>query len=309
MQTVMASSGFLRNNLILINFLIFLMALLITFLFTNRITLDRKRIETELEKYKDHLEVLVSTRTHALTETNQKLENEVAKRVEFTRMIVHELKSPLTSLHMANDLLIEEAKQNPYRDIGSTISHSIDNLDRTVNELLDVAKGEIGLLKLNYQKVSIEDFFNKLNIEFTSIAVKKGIRFELKIKSAVPEGLFDSERISQVVFNLVDNAFKFTPRGSSVLVDVKVVDGQLLVSVSDSGCGISKERQGLIFEHNKINNLHNRSDVQRLSGLGIGLFLSKMLVELHKGRIWVESELGKGSNFIFSIPIQGVENS
>jgi signal transduction histidine kinase len=309
MQTVTSGSSSMRNTLILINIVVFMIALFITLVFTNQITLYRKRTENELVKYKDHLEELVSTRTRELSETNQKLENEVANRVEFTRMIVHELKSPLTSLQVANDLLVEEAKENPYRDIGGSINHSVNSLERTVNELLDIAKGEIGLLKLNYRKVNLEDFFNNLKKELTSIAANKGIHFEFNIQPGIPEVTLDNERISQVVFNLVDNAFKFTPRGSSVLVDVKVVDGQLLVSVSDSGCGISKERQSLIFEHNKINNLHNRSDVQRLSGLGIGLFLSKMLVELHKGRIWVESELGKGSNFIFSIPIQGVENS
>jgi two-component system, OmpR family, clock-associated histidine kinase SasA len=308
MQTVTSGSSFMRNTLILINIAIFIITLLVTLFFTNQITLYRKRTENELTKYKDHLEELVSSRTRELTITNQKLENEVTRRVEFTRIIVHELKSPLTSLQVANDLLVEEAKENPYRDIGSSINHSVNSLDRTINELLDIARGEIGLLKLNYRKVNLEDFFNKLNDELTLIAVKKGILFEFNIQPGIPEVTFDNERISQIIYNLVDNAFKFTPRGEIVRVSAKVKDGQLFVSVSDKGCGISKDRQSTIFDHNKISSLQNRSDIQRLSGLGIGLFLSKMIVDLHKGRIWVESELGQGSNFIFSIPTQLTEN-
>jgi two-component system, OmpR family, clock-associated histidine kinase SasA len=308
MQTVLAKSNFLRNNLILINSLIFFLAIFVTYIFTHRITLHQKRIENELVKYKNHLEEMVSTRTRELTESNQKLENENKKKVEFTRIIVHELKSPLTSLQVANDLLIEEAKESPYRDIGSSISHSVSNLERTINELLDVARGEIGLLKLNYQKVNLEDFFNNLKNNYMAIAVNKGINLEFNIQPGIPEAALDKERISQIIYNLVDNAFKFTPKSKTVSFSARVDDGQLFVSVSDNGCGISKERQSLIFESNKISSSQNRSDIQRLSGLGIGLFLSKMLVELHKGRIWVESELGKGSNFIFSIPIQDTAN-
>lgn len=234
-----------------------------------------------------------------LKKVEAELQEQMRQRVEFTRAMVHELKTPLTSLQVASDSLTEVAKESPYLDLARNIGRSVRNLSKKADDLLDIARGEIGLLKLEYHKVKLADLCQELEDELKPVAANKGIYLECDIKPGLPVAIIDEERISQVIYNLVDNALNFTPKGGKVRILVTVEDNQLVVAVRDTGCGISKERQGLIFKRDS----RGRVDSQRFRGLGMGLVLSKMLVELHGGRIWVESELGKGSTFTFSIPL------
>jgi PAS domain S-box-containing protein len=235
-----------------------------------------------------------------LKQAEAELQEQMRQRIEFTRALVHELKTPLTSLQIASDSLTEVAKESPYLELAHNIGRSIISLSKKADDLLDIARGEIGLLKLEYHKVNLVKLCKELEDELKPVAASKGIYLECDVQPGLPVAIIDEERISQVIYNLVDNALKFTPKGGEVRILVTVEDSQLVVAVRDTGCGISKERQGLIFKRDS----RGRVDSQRFRGLGVGLVLSKMLAELHGGHIWVESEIGKGSTFTFSIPLQ-----
>ncbi len=246
-----------------------------------------------------NLEDQVTERTSRLAEKTEQLENELNRRVEFTRSLVHELKSPLTSLQVTNDLLISRAKTEPYRSLAKGINRSVNSLSHRIDELLDTARGEIGLLKLKRSKIDLEKLFASLKTELSLLASSDGKILEFDIQNGLPIALLDEERLSQVIDNLVDNALKYTPKGGRILFSAKVEDSHLVVKVRDNGRGIDKEKLRNIFKYSK----HQTDDGQRYSGFGLGLTLSKMLVELHGGEIWVDSMLNKGSTFGFTIPI------
>jgi signal transduction histidine kinase len=327
MQTITDENTLLRTNLLWINIGIFLVALFVTLIFTNQITLYRKRTENQLMKYKNHLEELVSLRTQEITTTNKRLESEVAKneqagkeiqdlymeeqklrlaleermkqRVEFSRIIVHELKSPLTSLKVANDLLSERADVEPYNSLAHSIDKSVDRLGHRIDEILDIARGEVGLLTLKRHMVNPAELFSSLQVELLPVVKAESKILVVDIQSNLPAVLIDGERISQVIYNLVDNALKYTSEGGRIFISVITEDGNLIIKVKDDGCGIDKDKLSDIFDHS----INRRREVHPYGGFGLGLTLSKMIVKLHKGSIWVESELGKGSTLTFSIPI------
>jgi signal transduction histidine kinase len=237
--------------------------------------------------------------------TEEELKKQIHQRVDYTRAMVHELKTPLTSLQIASDILGEIAMENPYLDVSNNINRSVKYLTRRVDELLDIAKGEIGLLKLRYHRVNLENMCREIQEELIPIASKKGVELECLKKIDITFAKMDDERILQVIFNLVDNALKFTPRGGKVILAVENDENNLYFSVRDSGCGMTKEKQENLFRKN-----YDYTGVsQRYSGLGVGLVLSKMLIELHGGSIRVESECSKGSLFTFTIPVHGYKQS
>jgi signal transduction histidine kinase len=218
-------------------------------------------------------------------------------------MLVHELKSPLTSLQITTEVLSETAIEDPYKEVAFNISSSVDNLKTKVDGLLDIAKGEVGLFKLDYKNTNLDDLFRRLETELSRIASVKMKKLEFHVPADIPEAMIDGEKLSQVIWNLVDNAMKFTPEGGVVIIKVRIEqDERLIVSVIDNGHGMSAEKQSNIFKP-LIDNPHDISDSQRLTGLGIGLILSKMIIDLHGGYIKVESQLGKGSIFTFSVPL------
>jgi signal transduction histidine kinase len=258
-----------------------------------------------LTRHTQELEMQVARRTSQLAQKSAQLEGELNRRAEFTRALVHELKTPLTSLQVANDLFIEESRgYSNFFKIASIIDHSVNKLSQRTNELLDISRGEIGLLKLKKRKVNLNEFFKDIENEIEILARDKGKNLECNIQIDLPDAIFDDGRISQVIQNLIDNAFKFTTRKDRIYFSVITEDDNLKVSVSDTGRGISKEHQSAIFERSKNNVSTVDGYAQRFSGLGVGLVLSKMIITLHDGQIWVDSERGKGSIFTFTIPIR-----
>ncbi|MDD4923978.1 MAG: PAS domain S-box protein [Dehalococcoidales bacterium] len=229
----------------------------------------------------------------------EELKNQLQKKMEYTRALVHELKTPLTSLQIASDILCEIATASPYLDVSNNISRSVKQLSKRADELLDIARGEIGLLNLRYRKVNLEAFCAGIKEELIPIASKKGISLECNKDIDIASVKMDDERILQVIYNLFDNALKFTPRGGKIVMSITTDKDNIFISVKDNGCGISKEKMENLFNPRKTSPENN----QRFSGLGVGLILSKMLIELHGGNLRVESEMHKGSTFMFSLPL------
>ena len=232
------------------------------------------------------------------------LEAEINKRVEFTRALVHELKTPITPVLASSELMLEEIKESgPLWDLAQNINQGAYNLNQRIDELLDLARGEVGMLRLNPESVDSGQLLRSIVDSVRPLAQKSGHLLNAELPSSLPVIQADGDRLRQVMLNLLNNAFKFTPAGGSITVRARKKEACLMVEVEDTGRGISKEEQKRLFEP------YQQLDEERtrLSGLGLGLSLSKKLVELHGGQIWVQSERGQGSTFSFSIPLEAKE--
>jgi signal transduction histidine kinase len=185
------------------------------------------------------------------------------------------------------------------KEFALAAQRSIIKLEHRVNELLDMSKGEVGLLELDYTEIDLNNFFDNLQPDLEAIVWRHKQHLILNIESNLPPIKGDTDRIQQVVFNLVDNALKFNPNNGSVIIKASQKSGEVVISVRDEGPGVEESNVPLLFEPYK----GVKPAAQSMGGLGLGLPLSKMLVELHGGRIWFETQKDKGSLFSFSIPV------
>ncbi|HXY74268.1 MAG TPA: CHASE4 domain-containing protein [Dehalococcoidales bacterium] len=230
----------------------------------------------------------------------QKLEVEMKGRVDFTRALVHELKTPLTPMLTSSDMLATELKNGPLLKLAQNINRGANRLNKRIDELLDLAKGEIGMLKLNYNLVHPANVLHEAAEEIMPSANKKHQSLDVEIPPSMDSLWADETRLLQIITNLLNNAYKFTPENGKIILKAWEANGFLTVEVQDNGPGISGDDQQKIF-----NTYYQGGSVkQQAHGLGIGLALCKLLTELHGGKIWVESQIGAGSTFGFSIPLK-----
>ena len=250
---------------------------------------------TELERAEAKLQELYEEER----KLRQELEAEVQRRIEFTRALVHELKTPLTPVLSSSELLASELHEEPWLSIAGNIYRGASNLNKRIDELLDLAKVEVGMLQVNPKPVDTLQLLHSIANDMEVVTSSKGQSLILALSPSLPLVWADEDRLRQVVLNLLINASKFSHEGGEITLRAKENDTYLIVEVQDKGRGIAKEEQQWIFQpyHRQIN------DREHLSGLGLGLALCKDLVELQGGRIWVESRVGKGSTFGFSIPL------
>lgn len=229
----------------------------------------------------------------------QEIEAEVERKILFTRALVHELKTPLTPVLASSELLVSELQEEPYLSLAKNIHRGAANLDRRIDELLDLARVEIGMLEVNPKAVDARPLLLAIADDMQAMVTSNGQSLMMNIPPYLSPAWADEERLRQIVLNLLINASKFTPEGGRIMLRVKEENSYLVVEVEDTGPGIPKEVQEQLFQpyHRQI------PGREHLSGLGLGLALCKNLVELHGGKIWVQSEIGQGSTFGFSIPL------
>lgn len=227
------------------------------------------------------------------------LEAQISQRIEFTRALVHELKTPLTALVAASDLLVASIIEEPNATLIKNIQMGTINLDKRIGELFDLARGEVGILKLKRSPIDLLPLFQHVVDYVTPEADTKQQSLVLNLPSSLPIVIADEDRLQQVLLNLLGNAIKFTPRGGRITLEVRQEDSNVLVEVQDTGPGISKDRQKRLFKPY----YWQKSDENQFSGLGLGLALCQTLVQLHGGRIWAKKHEGNGSTFSFSLPI------
>lgn len=218
--------------------------------------------------------------------------------------VSHELRSPLTCIHQFVTILLD-GLSGPLaleqRECLETVLKSSNQLRTMINDLLETAAIEAGKLKLELRCVPLTDLVNQAGEMLQATAAAKGIDLQWKVLSEPLLVYADPHRVLQVLLNLIDNALKFTPGGGSIRITAqKDADGErALVQVRDTGSGISEGAQPLVFE--KLFQEENASDKAR-RGLGLGLSICKDLVSRQGGNIWVESQLGRGSTFSFTLP-------
>jgi PAS domain S-box-containing protein len=286
-----------------------------------RDTADRVQAEEELKHYQEHLEEIVCQRTTQLSheikrreqaelklerlyKKEQKLYQQVKKqlndRVEFTRALVHELKTPLTPMVAASSAMVSGIQEEPWKSMAEQVHKGANNLNRRIGSLLDLSKSELGLLHLNFETVNPALLLYDLHEYFSPEAARLGLSLVLDIPEQLPSIWADPERLRQVVINLLDNALKFTPKQGQIKISAGVRNSDLEISVQDTGIGMTLKEQRKIFSPYE----RSEHDRNRLSGLGLGLALAKTFVEQHGGKIWIQSQKGRGSTFTFSIPLK-----
>jgi len=169
-----------------------------------------------------------------------------------------------------------------------------------INDLLDFSKIEAGKMELILEEFAIQDAINEIKETMIPLAMKKEIELNYSINVENPIIVADSVKFKQILYNLLSNAIKFTDQGGSVTMGINTTDEIISVFVKDSGIGISPDDQNKLF--NPFYQVDS-SNAREYEGTGLGLALVKNFVEMHGGEIWVESEVGKGSTFTFTIPI------
>jgi len=262
---------------------------------------ELKRIEKNLKQYHSNLVRLVEERTAELERANNNLVNMSQSKTEFIQAIIHELKTPITPIQAASEVLIAELPEGPLQDLAKQIHRGAQNLNLRVDELRDVARSERGFLKINRQPLDIEQLIKDTVAYITPEAKAKNLSIYLNIINNLPVITGDRERICQVLLNLINNAIKFTQAGGSITIQALRERDEIIVEVQDTGRGMSKTELQHLFKPYYKPNIKKQSD-----GLGLGLVLSKKFIELHGGRIYAESRKHKGSIFKFTLPIAPV---
>jgi signal transduction histidine kinase len=235
----------------------------------------------------------------------RELETASQHKSDFLASMSHELRTPLNAIIGFSQVLHEgmvgdvNEKQKEYlEDILSSGNHLLS----LINDVLDLSKVEAGQVELDIAPFSLRDALERGVVMVRERATKDGVQIAITETSDVNVVDGDERRVRQVIFNLLSNAVKFTPAGGSVDVSAAQVNGEVQVSVADTGPGIAREDLDRIFEEFQ----QTEAGLEQREGTGLGLALSKRLVELHGGRIWVESEIGEGSTFVFTLPAERV---
>ena len=222
---------------------------------------------------------------------------------EFLANMSHELRTPLNAILGYTELILDKIYGNVPEQIQEVLERVEQNgrhLLSLINDVLDLSKIEAGQLTLSLNEYSMKEVVQTVVTAVESLAAEKNLELKVKVSPEVDYGKGDEQRISQVLMNLVGNAIKFTEEGE-VEVEATASKDTFVVSVSDTGPGLSESDQQRIFEE-----FHqvDASSTRKKGGTGLGLSIAKRIVEMHGGRIWVESTLGKGSTFSFTLPVR-----
>jgi len=238
-----------------------------------------------------------------LQRLNEQLQRASKAKSDFLANMSHELRTPMNAILGFMEMVLDEIYgdvpthlKEPLTDIQTNGKHLL----RLINDVLDLSKIEAGRMDLVLTEYSVQDVVENVRASLQSLALEKGLGFVAAAQDDIPVALGDGKRITQCLMNLVGNALKFTKHGR-VAVRVDLQGHNLLYRVSDTGIGIPKnELDGIFAQFQQVDSAITRE----FTGTGLGLHITKKFVEMHGGRIWVESELGKGSTFFFTIPLR-----
>ena len=250
----------------------------------------------------------------AIALENARLFNEIAQKSreleiasqhksQFVANMSHELRTPLAAI-LGYAELIQEGFYGPLpeksMDVLTRIRANGKHLLGLINSVLDIAKVESGQFSLNLAEYALDSVVETVRAATESLAETKKLSLKTDVAKPLPVGVGDEQRLTQVLLNLVGNAIKFTDSGE-VRITAKAVDGHFAVGVTDTGPGIPLEEQKRVFEQfHQVDN----SNTKAKGGTGLGLAIAKQIVEMHGGRIWVESTLGQGATFQMELPIR-----
>ncbi|ROL58234.1 PAS domain-containing sensor histidine kinase [Bacteroidetes/Chlorobi group bacterium Naka2016] len=272
----------------------------------EKIAEDTQKLAEDLAIAKSVLEEALYEKNlllYELTETKEKLEESNREKDKFFSIIAHDLKSPFSGFLGIAEMLsmdIESFSKEELVDIAKMLKESAQNVYKLIENLLEWSRVQRGMIPFQPDKYNLRyiveqvQSLQKVNID------KKEIDFQ----NFIPEDcevVCDENMLSTVFRNLISNAVKFTPRGGKIIVSANVQDNYWVVTVEDSGIGIPKDMLPVLF---KVGAKTSRPGTEGESSTGLGLVLCKEYIERHKGKIWVESEEGKGTKFFFTLPTE-----
>ena len=274
------------------------------------------KVETSLEvpvPYNEQihsLEITMAKINYGGREAIQWVGHDISERValeqmreDLTHMIVHDLRNPLgsmtSSLQLIHNAFIERDQTLPLMKLLGIAMRSGQKLYRLIDSLLDLGRMEAGETELNKTWVRPESLVNEAVEQVHPLALSRNQTFTVRLAPDLPKVLADGILILRVLTNLLDNAIKFTSFGGEITVGTELVEGEALFFVTDTGLGIPPESRQRVFD--RFARLESADGVK---GTGIGLAFCKLAVEAHRGRIWVESEVGYGATFYFTLPLE-----
>ena len=226
-------------------------------------------------------------------------------KAEFVATASHELKTPLACIKGFASLLRSGAKGPLTEEQKTTLAQvdeQVDQMTNFVSQLLDLSRLRAGRVAMNFRSLPTEAFFGSVARGFEGVAERRAIHFEVNLAAGLPPRIqVDPDRMREVVYNLLANAFKFTPAGGRVIFEAGEESGSIRVRVSDTGPGIPQQDLPFIFE--KYFKGMEGAEPAGNEGAGLGLAISRGIVERHGGRIWVESVEGQGARFVFRVPV------
>jgi signal transduction histidine kinase/GGDEF domain-containing protein len=270
--------------------------------------LNLEEMLVRLQKVLEEKQRFVKLRDFAaqLEKANQELKRIDEMKSEFVSVASHELRTPLASIKNAVQLILQgktgEINENQKKFL-SMAERNISRLTNILNNLLDLSRIESGKIDMKIEELDPRALIEFILSSLRPQAEGKSTQLKIEIQKELPVVYGDREKVEQILTNLVGNAIKFTPEGGEISISAKPSprgENKLAISVRDSGIGVAEDQLEKIFEkfHQVEGSLH-----RSVSGTGLGLAITKGLVEAHHGEIWVESEIGKGSTFTFTLPI------
>jgi signal transduction histidine kinase len=254
------------------------------------------RMTAQLQESYAGLEQKVEERTRELEIANK-------HKSQFLANMSHELRTPLNGIQGYTELIMDgiygEVPEK-IKEVMERIQQSGNRLLGLINAVLDLSKIEAGRITLSLVDYSMQGVVQTVFTAVEPLAVEKHLALKVTVPPDLPVGKGDEQRITQVLTNLVGNAIKFTEVGE-VGVQVTSANGTFMVAVSDTGTGIAEADQQKVFEEFQQ---ADSSSTRKKGGTGLGLTIAKKIIEMHGGRIWVESNLGQGSTFRFTLPVR-----
>ncbi len=224
-------------------------------------------------------------------------------REDLIHMIIHDLRNPLSiiinSLNVIHLAIVEDDNTLPVDEVLEIALRNSERLEHLIDSLLDLRQLETGQAELEKVKTSTQDFTHEAVEQIRPLAQRKNQQLTLQMAPDLPSLYIDRGMIMRVLTNLLDNAVKFTPMGGKITLSIKKQAQEILFAISDTGPGISPESSKRIF--NRFVRFENKNDVK---GFGLGLAFCKLAVEAHGGRIWLESKVGQGTTFYFTLPLE-----
>jgi PAS domain S-box-containing protein len=216
----------------------------------------------------------------------------------FLSLLTHEIKNPLTTIKGYTELLHKKSKDEKTKGYLTQMNKQIDDLVSLMNDFLEVSRVRVGKFDINKEEIDLKQLISEISESYQKGSKTHLISFEGKKAGNV---LADKVRITQVLLNLVNNALKYSPTAGKVIIGLEKSKKEFIVSVQDFGVGIPKSDLKKVFD---LFFRVNEEEHKKIKGYGLGLFISREIIKSHKGKIWAESEAGKGSTFFFTLPLK-----
>ena len=301
----------IRNQIVIMTLVSILAVLLFAPLFAGRLIKPIRQLETsaaEVEKGNFEYQVDINTKDEleelgeAFNKMTVGLKRLQELKNEFVFIAAHELRTPVTAIKGYLSMVFEEADSSLSASVKKyldTASKANDRLVQLVNDILEIARSEAGRMKIEVSSVNLSEGARAIIEEVATLAADKKIKINYQPPDNLPLVLADSARLKEIIMNFISNAIKYNRDTGSITITHEVAENKVITHITDTGYGLSLEDQKHMFEKFFRS---NADVVKKVQGTGLGLFITKELVEKMGGQVWVKSEKDKGSTFSFSLP-------